>query len=303
MGVGNRVWRRVRRLASLPRHLIRKVRRKFLAFNNLRRSFVSIELHSNIPRFVLHEKYEGKVKWTLRLMTALGIVLSLISIPVWYLSLAVALVLLALERFLQRTVFHYTSIYVMPMPTFTYDPEQWVGMAYAFAQQEGDPDIVGPAFRQRWYAVEFLNLLRRWNYENPEDHTNNIHLSFILEKQPKYAVYLYPNLRRQSASSYFDQVEERMRTKKPGKRHQQLVVAMTFCKLFPFSPSSQLTISHNRHHCKGPFLLTTFVQEGSSYAPVFDPEPIMKFEYKHERRDKLTLGEREYMHGKSTMGL
>lgn len=282
---------------------VRMVRRRARAINNRRRSLVSVEIHGGIPNLVLHEKYERKVKFVLRLLMGVGILVSVLTIPVWYLSLAVALLLVGIELFLESTVFEYTSIYVMPMPTFTYDPEQWVGMGYAFAQDTGDLDLVGPAFKDHSYAMEFLMLLRRWNYEENDDNANNIHLSFILEKESQYAAYLYPDLRRQSASKFFDEIEEKSYKEKPGKRHQQLVVLFTFCKLFPFSSSSNLNVFHSRHNGKGPFLLTTFVQQGTRYEPLLDPEPIIKLEYKYKRRADLEPGENEYSHGKSTMGL
>ena len=61
----------------------------------------------------------------------------------------------------------------MPMPTFTYDPQQWIGMVFAFAEGDESLDMVGPAFRDKEYGVEFLNLLRAWNYNEMTDANNN----------------------------------------------------------------------------------------------------------------------------------
>ncbi len=156
-------------------------------------SLISVEWHGILPRLVVHEKYETVIKWTLRGLTLLAILSSLISLTK-YQSLFLAIVLTALEQFLERAVFQYTSMYVQPMPDFAFDPARWTGMGFAFPQrlEPGVLNLVGPAFDDEATARGFLRLLKAWNYNQDDDKNDNICLSFIVENDREYSAYLYP---------------------------------------------------------------------------------------------------------------
>ena len=131
------------------------------------KSLISIKWEKHLPRLVLHEKYEKKVKWTLRILASSGILSSIVAFPVWYMGLSLAVLLFLIEQFFERAIFQYTSIYMQPMPDFKYDPDEWKAMSYAFPQ---DPDprmlnVVGCTFRTSDYARKFFTLLKSWNYD------------------------------------------------------------------------------------------------------------------------------------------
>ena len=100
----------------------------FLRFDGLR------------PRLELHEKYKPAVKWTLRSVTAIGVALTLLSLP-WHLGFPITLMLLVTEQFFERAAFLYTSMYVHPLG-FQTEPGKWDAMAYLFpgdAKQNEQP--------------------------------------------------------------------------------------------------------------------------------------------------------------------
>jgi hypothetical protein len=264
------------------------------------KSLFSVEIRRGIPRLILHEKYERTVKWALRAFALVGIIIGGVSFSAWYYGVAAAIGILAVQQFFERSVFEYTAILVTPMP-FKYVPDQWISMAFGFARNRGNPDLVGPAFQDKSYAQEILDVMRSWNYQRPEDAENYIQLSFILEPNDQYSTYIYPSTRRPSSEKFFKDYENQQAIGKQGKRLMRLIFFFVFCKMFPLESDSLFLRFHERNSGLGPFLLTTFFQEGDSYTPLVDGA-VLKFEYKCKRRDHLVKGEYEFMHGKKVMG-
>ena len=96
---------------------------------------------------------------------------------------------------MEEIVFRFTTIFITPLPDFTYNPNEWNGMGYMF-----DPtnlkaiSFFGPSFSSEEYAIDLFKLLMAWNYHQFEDLENNICISFIEEEDAQYRVYIYPNM-------------------------------------------------------------------------------------------------------------
>lgn len=71
------------------------------------KAFVRLRWEGWVPKLLLLERNEKRVRWTLRAIVAVGIALSVVSMA-WWAGLAVTLLLLALEQFFERTVFVYS---------------------------------------------------------------------------------------------------------------------------------------------------------------------------------------------------
>lgn len=268
------------------------------------KSLISLKWQNHLPRLVIHEKYEKFAKWFLRLLTLIGVVSSVIVFPIWYISLLFAIVLLLIEQFFEKAIFQYTSLYVQPIPDFKYDPKEWKGMAFAFPQ---DPDpnllnVVGCAFATEEYARKFFKLLKDWNYGEAEDKHNNICLSFIIEDEKEYSVYLYPNPERKTVGQFFKEAEESQKYKKYGKEHQQLIMQMVFCKIFPYGTNSQLKMFIEKQSLDRPFWLKPFLmKDNGKIEMIHNEDPILKCNYKYKSRHELNKSEYEYQHGKNVM--
>ncbi len=267
------------------------------------RSLVDIRFRKGIPKLVVHEQYERPIKWSIRILTAVGIATSIISIPTWYISLSLAVALFLFQQFLERAVFEYTSIYVQPMPNFTYDPSEWKGMAFATpAESEANMlNVVGCAFASLEYARNFFDLISSWNYGTKEDRENNICISFIVENESEYSTYIYPNKDRKVISDFFTTIEEKNKYEKYDKEHQRLIMQMTFCKLFPHSPQSQLNTFIKKQNPSRPFWLKPFLMNSNGQVTMLYDEPsILKFYYKYAKREDLKKTDFEYIHGRTT---
>jgi len=268
------------------------------------KSVISIRWQNHLPRLVIHEKYEKPVKWGLRTFTFFGIVSSVIAFPIWYISLLFAILLFLIEQFFEKSIFQYTSIYVQPMPDFKYDPKEWKAMAFAFPQNS-DPkllNVVGCAFATKEYAHDFFKLLKAWNYDEAEDNNNNICLSFIVENEKEYSVYLYANPERKTVGQFFQEAEKHQKYEKYGKEHQRLIMQMVFCKIFPYGANSRLKMFIEKQSLEHPFWLKPFImKENGQIEMIYNEAPILKYLYKFKSRHELTKREYEYQHGKNVM--
>jgi len=281
---------------------LRRLSARLRLANNRRRSMISVEFRRWVPRLRVNEKHEGRVKWTLRIITGLGIVTGAIAFP-WYAGLLIAAGLAGTEQVLERAVFLYTTLYVQPMPHFDYDPDEWLGMVFGEPADRGGLYVVAPIFRTEAYAHEFFSLIRAWNYDENEDHDNNVCMSFIIEDAKKYSVYLYPNIKRRSISDFARAIEEEALVTKPGKEHFQLFMQFMLCKMLDYSPESHFERFRRRQDPGRPFWLAAAVQRGAEGHILPDPGPILKFHWKIKERSELDGHDMEYEHGKVVIGL
>jgi hypothetical protein len=261
------------------------------------RSLISVTWKRHLPRLVVHEKFQKHVKWTTRVITALTVLASVITFPVWYLSLAFAVFMFLFEQFVERSIFEYTTLYVQPMPGFVLKTEEWKGMAFAFPE-EPDPrllNVVGCAFATREYGHKFFELLRDWNYRAQDDVHNNICLSFILIDDTHYVTYLYPNPRRRTVMESFDTVERAQKLEKYGKQQQRLVMEMALGKSFCLPPDAKLRVFVERQPKDRPFWLKPFLMRDDGTLEMIDEEqPILKHEFKFKSKKELTTEDHEY---------
>lgn len=262
-------------------------------------SLVTVRWQNHLPRLVVHEKYEKRVKLISRIVAIVAIVSSVLALRTWYVRLSVALTIFFIEQFIERAIFLYTSIYAQPLPDFTIEGEKWTDMCFAYPEnpEPNELNVVGPVFSDEEYAHRLFNLLRNWNYQQSEDRDNNICLSFIAENEKLYSVYLYPNLKRKSIGQFFKQAEEYQKYEKYRKEHQQLVMQMVFCKVFRYGEGVSLKSFVEIQPKDKPFWLMPFLKHGNT-APemMYEEKPILKYHFKFKRRKELRKNELEYQH-------
>lgn len=289
-----------------------KIKKKFnlfifekikLPFNRLK-SYFGVKFEGRIPRIIVHEKFNKHVKYANRVIISIGIISSIIAFSAWYFSLLFAVLLFCVGWTLEKVIFRFTTIFVTPLPDFTYDPSEWNAMGYMFVPDElKAPSLFGPSFKTEEYGINLFNLLLAWNYNKDEDKEENICISFIEEKDAHYSVYIYPNLERKSIEEFAKEIKESDQFK--GKDHHQLVIQMTLCHSFPLTQNSHYHIWKNlflkgQPTCLGAFLYDENKKQTTSISKI---NPIKVHYIKFKKRSELKRDELEYKHGKNTMGL
>ncbi|MGB2814984.1 MAG: hypothetical protein WBC50_00605 [Dehalococcoidales bacterium] len=275
-----------------------------LRWHNRRKTLITLRWKRGIPRLVIHEKYEKLVKWSLRAVTVMAIVSSIGFMPIWYFELVLAIVIVAVEQFIERSVFLYTIFYWQPLPDFKWDiGQEWVSMGFASPVPRGERElnVVGPVFKIESYAHEFFELLRRWNYDYQEDRENNICLSFVTVNDG-YFVFIYPNLARHTIKETFSEIEEMKKIEKYGKEPQPFVVQFIFCKHFTYASNSMFNKFWQEQPEGQPYWLQPFIQNSDGTCRIlFSEKPILKFQVKIGPRSQLEQRGLEYQHFKNVI--
>lgn len=259
-------------------------------------SFINVEWRKGIPRLIIHEKFEKAAKWILRSVIAIGIITSILTLE-WYWSLTLAICLLALEIFIERAVFEYTTIVVQKLPDFEIDGKRWKTMGFSMTEEKhlDAPPYIGPAFDSEEYARQFFNYIKSWNNTDKEDPENNIILSIVMEPNSTYTVFIYANPARKSLTPIFKNVEEQRKYEKFGKRHQQLVMQIKFAHNFEYKPGLWIHKFLSTYSSSDTYLLTPFVTDPvNNTLKILNTLSIKKNSFKVTRRENLTQNDTEF---------
>jgi len=244
-----------------------------------------------VPQLRMPAGLKPYMNWTLRLLTGVGLISSLIAIPIPILSFGFAVALLGIEQFLERTGFAYAIIYMQPFPTFRYEPEMWAAMGYAFPEDREALSVVGPAFRSEEFANQFCSLLRSWNYGQKIDQDNNVCISFIIESPDLYSVYIYPNPRRVSVTEFFDEAEESL---DPSQTYDHLVVQPVFARSFSRQDAMLDQFLESQRERVQFWLRPFSLRNNETPEMLWDIEPIGKAHLKFRQREELSGNDVEF---------
>lgn len=264
------------------------------------RTLIRLEWRNFLPILIVHEKFEKKIKWVLRVIAFTGITTSVISIDKWYFSLGLSILIFLVEQFFERTIFEYTTLVVQPLPDFEIDYKQWKTNGFMVPMIENLQDLcyVGPTYQDKEYAIKFFNYLKAWNWDSDIDNDNNIILSFIIEPDERYTTYLYANQGRKNLKAMFKLVAEQNKLEKYGKKQQQFVMQMVYWHTLPFKNGYYIKQFLDFQKPDQKFYLTPSVlpeQEGGQVEFIFD-SAILKFGYKLKRRQELDSRDMEFHH-------
>ena len=259
----------------------------------------SLTFYKGIPKLTLDEKHESTVKWTVRGITLLGILLSAFSLP-WHYGLVSAAFLVGLGVLCEKTMFYYTTLHVLPLPEFDYDPEKWVANCFVSVGEPDDPrslKIVGLVFNDTNYAENFFDLLKVWTKgEGPEK--NDLQLSFILDEDTYY-LYLFPTLESEEIKQRIQAIEEDNVIEKFGKEHMGLIMQMVICKSFEIQRQFALKMFIDYQKQGELFYLAPFISnDGLEPKPIEEIKPIKMYNYKFKNRFDLNQYDMEYVHWK-----
>lgn len=257
------------------------------------KNLISLRWDKYFPRLYISEKYENKIKWILRAISIVGIIISFLILP-FYIAGIVSIFLLLIEQFFERTVYRYTTLYVQPFPDFEYDSSKWEAMLFHGSM---DPKIkiesqVGFVFNDLHYASKFFELLYLWNYNNYEDKENNIQITFLIDED-KYYVYLYPSLNRKTITDFRKTSTEEFQLEKYGKEHFQIILSTIICKSFSTMAGYSLGKFLKHHKKDESFLLTAYLKSDENIPTLINEiHSIRKWHFKSKNR--LQLDEKDF---------
>ncbi len=254
------------------------------------------DVHKGLPRLFLHEKNEKVVRWIIRSITFLGILLSVFTFD-WYMSLSIAIVLVIFDAFLERTLFYYTSLYVSDM-ILDYDPDQWVATVVVSVGEPDDPKsrkIIGILLRTQEYAKRFFEVLHNWT-GTPDKTQGDLRLTFIVDED-MYYVFIYCDPMRESFKRFNKKIEKLNILNKFGKAHFPLIMFQTLCKGFETTKGYALGMFLDNNPPGKEFILAPYItSESGKPVPADDIDPIYMTDYKFKIPSDLDRNDYEYHH-------
>jgi hypothetical protein len=266
-----------------------KIKNKLLVELN---SLVRIEFKHLIPSLIIHERFEKYIKWVIRILTVIGIAVSVITIPVWYYSLTLAIAIFGVGQFFERAVFEYSTMVVLPLPDFAIDYSQWKTNGFMLPHVLSDENrcYMGPSFQDRGYAIKFFNYLKQWNWDRDIDDENIIVVSIVMEPDSKYTTYIYSNPGRKSLDEVFSSEAEKNKLSKYGKKQQKLFTQMIFCKTLEYREDFYIHQFLSMQAPAGQFYFVPSVvpqHAGDKVEFLFD-HGMVKYQYKLRNRSDIS---------------
>ena len=222
------------------KNYIRRLVRKIQKLNNQRKLKFEIIIKDKIPRLKVQEKHEKRVRWAIRILIVIGIVVSIITFSHWYYALSVAIGLFLLNQILEKMIFTYTIMIVQPMP------KKWNGAAWSMmvVGMFNNSYVLAFGFNEKDVAMDFFETILYWN-NNELINDNNINISLVLEDKDNYSIHVYPNVTREFVINAMNQTKEHFKFDKYGKDQTNLVMQIDICKVFPNGPKSAFNILRN----------------------------------------------------------
>lgn len=283
--------------------IYRKLRNKSILIT--RRISGRIRLDKRKKRWVFHEKYERAVKYILRILMIIGIISSILTLPI-YLSLIFSICLILLEQILEKATYMFYTLFVQPVPT----PEdlkkaEWYANIFGFVQGNvaDKKFLIGLVFKDKEAGEKVFKCISAWNNLEKWDMEDNIKLSFIIENDKDYSTYLYPSSNRKVIKKFESKIRQN------GKQHNKLIYMLIMCKVFPYGKNSNFykfkeeyqkfslfTLNGKPQEHKQFTLKGFYLNEGKMF--LLKNPPIEKFHLKIKNRKDLTKEDIEYEHGK-----
>lgn len=267
----------------------------YLKLNRLRLGFRARKIDGKL-RIYIHEKKKKKInniKWILSLVGLFG---SLLVLPI-YVSFCIAFFLFISTHLIGKFFFFFTSLYVHYIPDFEIDNDLWVGVGFGYAElpdRKFQIPLVSLVFSEKEYAKRFFSLLRIWNNNSLEDRDNNFIISIILDNENDYLAYIYPNILKERAREFVQEVESKRKKTFPEEEHVRLFAFLWTMKRFIITEKSYFPTFRQRYNDGVPYRLEAWIGTEENSKICEDIPGFTKFNLKIKRRQDLTREDIEY---------
>lgn len=278
-----------KKLLIIYRTLLRKVT---LILRNGMDRFFYISFKKGIPKIHINDRFEIEVKWTLRILTCIGLLSTVFVFSLWYLNLAFALVLLAVEQLLEKSIFVYFSFYLSAIPK--YEKEDWKGMVWVISANPKERYFeVGILFSSREAAERIFPVIKHWCKTGNLDNTNLVQVSAVINTDSdEYHVYIYQNTEKDPDYILW---KKKIDSSQPTKEHRSNVMQIMLCKGFRYSDSF-FPKFREQYKNGEPFNLVAYVLENNKPVKLTHLEYIRKNELKIILVKDLLKKDKEYEH-------
>lgn len=188
----------------------------------------------------------------------LGLVSAYIAFGSPHVAFLFGLAIFVVGWLLQRFMFFFTSMYIMPMPDFTIDSAKWLAMSFGFVPlPHGRIPHVAMVLADDEYAKNVHSLLYAWACGNLNDEEKNINVSIITKSDNSYVFFIFPNPKRTALNRFFRQMDSK--AEKKDEFHRGLAMALFLGKRFEITKGSFFPTFRRTFPAGFPFMFEVLV--------------------------------------------
>lgn len=255
--------------------------------------------NNGLPQLLLWENHEPVVKWLSRGLTLIGLATVWLSIEAWELNLLISLTLLAVEQFIERTVFAYGVEIPVPLPSFDWQQmDGWEGLIFGNLDkaEPSIPLMLGLSFSDRVFGLKVFRLFTEWhNFPNgPDD--RHLNISMVLDEE-FYYFFAYPTVSGPDFDEIVEAAERATFDKHRGKQMMPLTAQFILCKRFNRGPGkSGPELFQDAKSPEDPYIIVPLDAASPRSGPINDVQPVWKTTLRVLALDDLTDEDLEKFH-------
>lgn len=244
-------------------------------------------------KLVVNAKYTRAVKFISRFVLLMSVVTAFIALPP-PVSIFVSLGLIAVEQIIERTIFYFSSLLIVPFPPWkTWKKANFTAMIFGVGEDPADPMLVGMAFTDEEAAKEVWSYIEYWA-QSEKDYENYLNISLIINKKAKsYAFFAYPSFNRPSDEKIRAELgkDDSLKDQEHIAMHAQMLIV----KVFPLRTNSSLNTVFLPSYKEGDvYAFKPFVYENGNVRHIPNTTSIMKGHIKIRNVNEVTKKDIEY---------
>lgn len=275
-----------------------KTKMKVITLINKVRLNFRIEKTPKFYRIVIHEKAKPFFMWLKNIFTAISLFAAFYTFDnVFYAFLFGVLVWLVIT-FIEKTIFIYSSLFVMPQLTFEYDFERLLGVSFGVAIHKGESSeipVVGFVVKDKEYARQMHETLLYWTGGKVRDEEGNICLSSIVLNSEEYIFLCYPNVERKSVTEFHKEVESKRKEESLTDTHLPMFTLTIIGKKCQISAGSYFPTFREKYKKGVPVLFKICMPDDKDGIKSIDGiDDFILFNLKIKGKEELTRKDIEF---------
>ena len=237
-------------------------KQRLILWSNRIRFGMMIRRKGRFFQVILHERFKPIVGAIKIALTIIGLISAFFAFQSVFVCFLFGLAIYLISTFFEKLVFSYNSLYVHSLPDFEIEPDKWLGAFFGFAEDPKNPGhipMVGWIMSDSEYAKRVHSLLLQWSYGKLKDEESNICASVIVDEGGEYIFFCYPNIDRETAAKFYEEVEkERKETSLTDVHHKQMAL-LIFGKRCQITANSYFPAFRKRYQDGVPYLFRLVV--------------------------------------------
>lgn len=275
-----------------------KTKLKVISLINKVRLNIRVEKTPKFYRIVIHEKAKPFFTWSKNILTAISLFAAFYTFDNTVYAFIFGVSVWLLITFVEKTVFIYNSLFIMPQLTYEHEPEKLLGASFGIAVPEGELleiPVVGFVVKDEDYARQMHETLLYWTGGEVRDEAGNVCLSATVLNSKEYVFLCYPNVNRKSVTEFHKEVESRRKEESLTDTHIPMFALTIIGKKCQIGAGSYFPTFREKYQEGVPVLFQICMPDDKGGVKSIDGvDDFIIFNLKIKGREELTRKDIEY---------